>query len=69
MRWIQEPYPKLGSLRIETRFLWLPLGLWRSDGSRCWRWLEFADVMEEYSVRGNSYKWRPKKFHDFEDAK
>lgn len=69
MRWEHKNknMPKPGTIRRRTAFLWLP----QLDIEDYWRWLEFADIEEEWSevcicvdvaiCRTGDFKWFLKK--------
>lgn len=76
MKWKSRYYLKhrLGERRIVRKFLWWPR---RFDGSH-WRWLEYADIVEEVcevDVGGSmdwgnySYEWREVGFAYASDGK
>lgn len=59
MRWTTKKVliPTYGQTRIVRRFLWLPETL---DGQTCYRltrWLEFAEVSQEFRPSGGGDYW------------
>ena len=60
---MRKTFPLRGATRVVRRFLWLPLTMCVGDAENYeWRWLEFANIKQEYFSGKYGTGWEDQEF-------